>query len=175
MYWTTFRTNYFLLNETWESILVDAFFLLDEELLILNQDITLIDSIISISLVLTYFNLLFSFKWKLIFVFLQTRITPFHDNSKQNFCFLCRFAFDFVMYLGSIYCLFNVWGTIYINQHFLKYVQLNCVTWDQILSFSLSLTRGWVKWKVASEICHFLDKMKSCFGNMPFLGQNRVL
>ena len=45
--------------------MVGAFFLLDEELLVLNLSITLIDSVTSILLVLAYFNLLFSFKWKL--------------------------------------------------------------------------------------------------------------
>ena len=51
--------NEFLLNEIWESIMVGAFFLLDEELLVLNLSITLIDSVTSILLVLAYFNFLY--------------------------------------------------------------------------------------------------------------------
>ena len=159
-YLATFTTNNeFLLNEIWESIQVGAFFLLDEELLILNQNITLIDSITSILLALAYFNLLFSFKWKLTSMsFLKLEWLPSTITQSRTFVYVFRFTFDFAMYHGSIYCLFDVWGTIYIYQRFSKCVQLNYVTWDQILSFSLSLTRGWTQWKVASKKCHSLYK-----------------
>ena len=159
-YLATFRTNNeFLLSETWESILVDAFFLLDEELLILNLNITLIDSIISIVLALACFSLLFSFKLKLTSVsFLKLEWLPSTITQSRTFVFVFRFTFDFIMYHVSIYCIFNVSRTIYINQHLPKCVQLTCVTRDQILSFTLSLTRRLTKWKVTSEICHSLDK-----------------
>ena len=155
---STFRTNNeFLLNEIWESILVGAFFLLDEELLILNLYITLIDFITSISL--AYFNSLFSFKWKLTCMsFLKLEWLPPTITPSRTFVYVFRFTFGFAMYHVSIYCLFNIWGTIYIKQHFPKCVQLYCATWDQILSFYLSLTRGWTKLKVASKICFSLDK-----------------
>lgn len=113
----------------------------------------------SILLALAYFNLLYSFKWKLTSRFFL-KLGWFSSSITQSraFVYVFVFIFDFTMYHRSFYCLFNVWGVIYINQHILKCVQLNYVTWNQILSFSLSLTGKWTVWKVALEICQSLAK-----------------
>ena len=113
----------------------------------------------SILLALAYFNLLYSFKRKLTSrSFLKLGWFPSSITQSRAFVYVFVFIFDFTMYHRSFYCLFNVWGVIYINQHFLKCVQLKCVTWDQILSFSLPLTGKWTAWKVAPEICQSWGK-----------------